>query len=521
MGLGKPVFLASILIIAVFGALVVFRSFSSSVIETQGSFGVVDAFPDLSFSRPVGFYHAGDDTDRVFVLEQQGIIYVFDNSEKTQTKDVFLDISEKVLFGGEQGLLGLAFHPDFVENGLFFVDYATDNPARTIIARYSVSQDPSRADESSEVMILEVSQPFGNHNGGQIVFGPDGYLYIGLGDGGSGGDPFGNAQDLSSLLGSILRVDVDSSSDTREYGIPEDNPFFGNQQGFREEIFAYGLRNPWRFSFDPQTGMLWTADVGQNSLEEIDIIQAGKNYGWNIMEGTQCYSPSSNCDQTGLELPIWEYGRSLGNSVTGGFVYRCSTLTDLVGSYIYGDYGSGRVWALSYIDGVADNELLFDSTLNIASFGVDALNEIYICSFDGKIYKLSSNAVAPNIGSPVHSPLEPLPDQQVRVSVDVTSINTLTDVVLSYSNDDVWTNVTMTLTDGRYAANIPAMADQTNIRYKIVAYDSMGNVAVKDNLGNNYQYTVIPEFSSPIIIVLAIILGITAIMVIKSKQTFR
>jgi len=517
---GKSIFWASILIIVAFSAFIVFRSFSSSVIETQGSIGVVDAFADLSFSRPVGFYHAGDGTDRVFVLEQQGIIYVFDNSEETQTKEVFLDISDKVLFGGEQGLLGLAFHPDFVDNGVFFVDYTTDNPARTVIARYSISQDPTRADESSEVAVLEVSQPFSNHNGGQIAFGPDGYLYIALGDGGSGGDPFGNGQDLSSLLGSILRIDVDSPTDGREYGIPQDNPFFGNQQGFREEIFAYGLRNPWRFSFDPQTGTLWTADVGQNSLEEINIIESGKNYGWNIMEGSQCYSPSSNCDQTGLELPVWEYGRSLGNSVTGGFVYRGSTLTDLVGSYIYGDYGSGRVWALSYNDGVADNQLLFDSTLNIASFGVDALNEIYICSFDGKIYKLSSNAVAPSIGSPVHSPLEPLPDQQVRVVVDVSSINTVSDVVLSYSNNGGWQNVTMTLTDGRYAANIPAMDDQTNVRYKIIAYDNMDNVAVKDNLGNNYQYTVIPEFTSPFIIVTAIILA-SAIIVMKSKQAFR
>jgi glucose/arabinose dehydrogenase len=236
---------------------------------------------------------------------------------------------------------------------------------------------------------LEVPQPYNNHNGGQIVFGPDGYLYISLGDGGSGGDPLSNGQNPSTLLGSILRIDVDSNFKERNYGIPADNPFVGNIQGFREEIFAYGLRNPWRFSFDLFTGWLWAGDVGQNRLEEIDIIESGGNYGWNTMEGSLCFSPQIDCNKTRLELPVWEYGRDLGVSVIGGFVYRGVRLSELVGAYVYGDYGSGKIWSLQFSD---ENEPinieLVDTELSIASFGVDKENELYICAFDGKIYKL-------------------------------------------------------------------------------------------------------------------------------------
>jgi glucose/arabinose dehydrogenase len=359
--------------------------------QTQKGYNIEVAFPDLTFNQPVGIYSAGDGTNRLFVVEQTGAIRVFENSGSTATSKVFLDISDRVLYDGEQGLLGLAFHPNYVENGYFYVNYVADNPRRTIIARYSVTaNDPDQADQNSEIILLEVNQPFSNHNGGQLAFGGDGYLYMGLGDGGSEGDPFGNAQNRSSLLGKILRVDVDSSSAGRKYGIPADNPFVGGTLGYREEIYAYGLRNPWRFSFDSSTGKLWVADVGQNQREEIDLVENGKNYGWNIMEGTICYSPSTGCNQTGLELPVWDYGRDEGNCVIGGFVYRGSALMGLYGAYVYGDYGSGRVWALQY-DGTSApvNTLLVDTGLRITSFGLDENSELYFTAFDGKIHKLT------------------------------------------------------------------------------------------------------------------------------------
>nr|MDO8082758.1 PQQ-dependent sugar dehydrogenase [Candidatus Freyarchaeota archaeon] len=349
------------------------------------------AFPYLVFDHPVGIYHAGDESNRLFVLEQPGVIKVFNNSVNTTTAGVFLDIRDRVLYFGEQGLLGLAFHPNFTTNDYFYVDYVADNPRRTVIARYTINQtNPDQANKSSEQIILEVLQPFENHKGGQLAFGPDdGYLYIALGDGGWGGDPLGNAQNLSTLLGKILRIDVNTASPPLNYSIPPTNPF-NNTQGYREEIYAYGLRNPWRFSFDNVTDWLWVADVGQNAWEEIDIILSGKNYGWNIMEGNHCYSPPSGCNRTGLELPIWEYSHFVGHSITGGFVYRGSALPELSGSYIYGDFEYGQIWALNY-DGVnpTNNTLLVDTNLLITSFGVDENNELYIVDYNGGIYLLN------------------------------------------------------------------------------------------------------------------------------------
>jgi glucose/arabinose dehydrogenase len=367
--------------------------------QTQTEYGVDVAFPNLTFNQPVEICSAEDGTNRLFVVEQGGVIRVFENSENTSSSTVFLDISSQVLFGGEQGLLGLAFHPNYTENGYFYINYVTDNPHQTIIARYSaMTNDPNQANRNSELALFAIDQPFPNHKGGQLAFGEDGYLYIGLGDGGSAGDPFGNAQNRTSLLGKILRVDVDSPSGGLNYGIPADNPFAGNALGYREEIYAYGLRNPWRFSFDSTTGKLWVADVGQNQREEIDIVEKGKNYGWNIMEGSLPYSGG---DQTGLELPIWEYGHDEGNAVIGGFVYRGSTLTGLYGAYVYADYGSGKIWALQYNGaGAPANTLLADTPLNIASFGLDEANELYFTAFDGKIYKLSQTPPIPEFSPP-------------------------------------------------------------------------------------------------------------------------
>jgi glucose/arabinose dehydrogenase len=491
---------------------------------TQGTYGVEVAFPNLTFNQPVGIYNAGDGTNRLFVVEQAGVIRVFENSGNAATSKVFLDISDRVLFGGEQGFLGLAFHPRYAENGYFYVNYVADNPRRTIVARYSVMvNDPDQAERNSELVLFEINQPFSNHKGGQLAFAADGYLYIGLGDGGSAGDPFGNAQNRSSLLGKILRVDVDSPSAGKNYGIPASNPFVGNTLGYREEIYAYGLRNPWRFSFDSVTGKLWVADVGQDRREEIDLVEKGKNYGWNIMEASLCYSPSTGCNQTGLELPIWEYGRDEGISVIGGFVYRGSALAGLYGAYVYGDYGSGKIWSLRH-DGAGGsvNTLLEDTALNIVSFGLDENSELYFAAFDGKIHRLKLNqaeALPPTISAPSQVPLIPMPNEKVQISVSVTDASGIREVILSYRVDSVWINVSMTqIAQGTFSASIPALPYQTFVEYKIIAYDNFNNSAVSDNQGLSYDYTVIPEFSSVIIFV--ILLGATLLtaMVIKKRK---
>ncbi len=358
--------------------------------DSLAQYHVEVAFPNLTFTRPVDFQSPLDDSGRLFVVEQAGIIRVFENSAAAGVAGVFLDIRARVDDGGnEEGLLGLAFHPDYVSNGFFFVNYTAANPNRTVVSRFSASAtDPGIADPNSEQVLLEVPQPYSNHNGGQLQFGPDGMLYIALGDGGAGGDPDDNGQDPTTLLGSILRIDVDQTTGSRDYGIPPDNPFVGNTDGWREEIFAYGLRNPWRFSFDSDSGRLWAADVGQNEFEEVDIIESGGNYGWNVMEAFSCYN-ASTCDQTGLELPVFAYPHQSGNSsVTGGYVYRGSQITPLFGKYVYADFVSGRIWAMSESGGSFSNELLVDTSFGIASFGVDENEELFVCAFDGKVYKL-------------------------------------------------------------------------------------------------------------------------------------
>ncbi len=348
-------------------------------------YDVENAFPNLSFTNPVGIYDPGDGTNRLFVVEQGGGIIVFENDNDTSTSTTFLDFTSEITFGGEQGLLGLAFHPDYGTNGHFYINYIDAISEDSVISRFTVdSTNINVGNITSEIEILRVPQPYSNHNGGQIAFGPDGYLYIALGDGGSGFDPLGHGQNRTTVLGSILRIDVDSGS---PYDVPIDNPFYGNMDGYAEQIFAFGFRNPWRFSFDSVTGDLWVADVGQNTWEEINVVESGKNYGWKTREGSHDLYPGTNV--TEITDPVWEYNHSLGNSITGGYVYYGSRLPSLVGKYIYGDYGSGRIWALEYSDGsVVQNALLKDSTLSIPSFGVDSNGEIYICAFDGRIYQL-------------------------------------------------------------------------------------------------------------------------------------
>ena len=359
-------------------------------------------FGRLSFHRPVQLVHAGD--DRLFVVEQNGRVRVFENRPDVGTAGVFLDIRSKVSRkDNEEGLLTLAFHPRYATNGYFYVYYSATDPRRGVLSRFSVSgDDPDRADPDSEMVILEVEQPWGNHNGSTVLFGPDGYLYMSLGDGGSAADPRGNGQNLATLLGTILRIDVDRATDGRAYAIPPDNPFV-DRPGARGEIWAYGLRNVWRMSFDRVTGDLWAGDVGQNAWEEIDLITRGGNYGWRIREAAHPFRKGTAPDP--LIDPVVEYpqrrGRELvGMSITGGFVYRGKAIETLYGVYLYADYVTGRVWALRRTGGTnTAHREVFDGPprVYISSFGEDAAGELYICSFDkingrgggkGRIYRI-------------------------------------------------------------------------------------------------------------------------------------
>jgi hypothetical protein len=337
---------------------------------------------------PVGIVSAGD--SRLFVVLQGGQIAIWDGTRIATTS--FLDLRGRISTGGERGLLGLAFHPHYASNGRFFVDYTAPNGDVTI-ARYNVSaSDPNRADPNSGVVLLTIPHSqFANHNGGQLQFGPDGYLYVGVGDGGSGGDPNNNGQNLAQLLGKILRIDVDGDS----YAIPPSNPFV-NRAGARGEIWAYGLRNPWRFSFDRDTSDLWIGDVGQNKYEEVDLQPAtsigGEDYGWRVMEGLHCFDPVTNCPSSGLVLPILEYDHSQNRcSITGGYRYRGTRSPRLRGTYIYADYCSGTIYGATPAPGGGwTSRTLLQTSLGITSFGEDANGELYVADAKGNtIYHLA------------------------------------------------------------------------------------------------------------------------------------
>ncbi|WP_413995696.1 PQQ-dependent sugar dehydrogenase [Maribacter sp. 2307ULW6-5] len=342
---------------------------------------LVNAFPNAALDQPLDLQVANGDSGFVYVVEKKGrIVKLPANGEGTGTD--FLTLGG-ISTSSEQGLLGLAFHPNYSSNGHFFVFY-TPNRTMARVSKFTVSGTPAVADVASEEVILEIPQPFTNHNGGQIAFGPDGYLYIATGDGGDSGDPQNNAQNRGNLLGNILRLDVDNKANGANYAIPEDNPFL-DEANVRPEIYAYGFRNPWRMSFDARTGTLWTADVGQGEREEINVVAKGGNYGWKILEGTSCFS--GDCEVGGLTPPVFEYGHDSGDrSITGGFVYRGTALPSLMGNYVYGDFVSGRVWAFD--PETKDNELLLESRLSLASFGTDAENELYLCDLGGNVFKM-------------------------------------------------------------------------------------------------------------------------------------
>ena len=369
---------------------------SASSSNPAGRMSVRMAFPSISI--PGGAYdmaYPDDGSNRLFVSSKEGRITVFENRPDVTNAKTFLDIRDIVhSSASEIGLLSIAFDPDYSDNGYFYVHYnsRSGGTLETVVSRFRVrDSDKDAGDPESEKEILRFAQPRSNHNGGKIAFGEDGYLYISFGD---GGRTPSNAQDRTNLFGSIIRIDVSPDDDSEPYSIPSSNPYFSESGGIRWEIWAYGLRNPWRFSFDRQTGVMWAGDVGQNSYEEVDIIASGRNYGWPTMEGFECYR-EANCNSTGLEPPLAVYENTPGSyagdcSITGGYVYRGSRLSNLAGKYIYGDYCSGKIWALRHNGSSAADapELLLDSELNIASFGEDQSGEVYILTPSGRLYAL-------------------------------------------------------------------------------------------------------------------------------------
>lgn len=357
----------------------------------------------LLLERVLGPYEAEEPTSMIFgnsgnilVAEQAGRVWYL-RQEHLSGADILVletvDLRDRVSRrGSEEGLLGLAFDPN--DDRHLYVYYSAANPRRSVVSRFSYGPrrgpaEGEAADPATELVILEIGQPYSNHNGGQIAFGPDGYLYIGLGDGGSAGDPLGSGQDTSTLLGSILRIDVSSATPAQPYAIPPDNPFADG--GGRPEIWAYGLRNPWRFSFDRENGNLWAGDVGQNEWEEIDIIKRGGNYGWSILEGNHCFRPREGCDREGTIPPVWEYSLDGAPcSVIGGYVYRGDAIPWLRGAYVYGDFCSGKVYGLRYQDGqVTEHKELADTGLRIMSFAQDPAGELYLLSQSEGMYRLA------------------------------------------------------------------------------------------------------------------------------------
>ncbi len=405
-----------------------------------GNMRVVPAFPRLALQRALWFGVAPGEPDLRFAIEQSGRVVWFDPAAPGDVQTFYQrPVSRN---HNEEGLLGLAFHPDYAQNGRFFIYYSAANPRRSVISEVQRDpMDPLRARPESEQILLEVEQPFGNHNGGDLHFGPDGYLYISLGDGGAAGDPLGHGQDTSSLLGSILRIDVDRADAAcgLPYGIPPDNPFAaercqpGDPGAGRPEIWAWGLRNVWRMSFDRSTGELWAADVGQDRLEEVNRVEGGHNYGWNPVEGDECYVPG--CDRDAFTPPVFAYGHDEGKSITGGFVYRGAALPELWGAYVFGDYNSGRIWALRPSPGgPPEVTVLADSGRQITSFGEDADGELYVVTFDAGINRLERAAAPVDV--------EPLPEWLSETGCfDDTATHTLAPGVVPYGvNARLWSD---------------------------------------------------------------------------------
>ena len=371
---------------------------STTVLAEAPKVEIVQAFPELRIARPIVVTHANDGSNRLFVASQIGKIYCFENKADVSEPNLYLDIEESVRYidkENEEGLLGFAIHPNYKKNGQFFLFYTTtDEPHVSVISRFNVSStDPSKADPDSEVELMRIPQPFWNHNGGTLAFGHDGYLYIALGDGGKANDPFKNGQNLATLNGSVLRIDVDKKSKDHNYAIPADNPFVGLKEA-RPEIYAYGFRNVWRLSFDRETGALYAADVGQNIWEEINIVVKGGNYGWNLREAKHKFGDNGSEASDKLIDPIFEYHHDVGKSITGGHVYRGSAVPSLKGMYMYADYVSGKVWALEHTPSgkILGNHEIKSMNLPIITFGEDEQGEVYLTTQlgGGIIYKFAT-----------------------------------------------------------------------------------------------------------------------------------
>lgn len=348
----------------------------------NAEFALTPAFPDLPALSALVYLLLSPQGTHWYALQQRGVLVRFANDPAADSLQTVIDLSDRLGTGNEEGLLGLDFHPDFANQQFAYLYYSARNPRRSVISRFAVNPDGS-FDAASELVLLEVGQPFSNHNGGTIAFGPDGFLYIGLGDGGSGGDPQDHGENTGTLLGSMLRIDVDNPSGGRNYGIPPDNPF-ADGNGGRPEIYAYGLRNPYRWSFDSFTDELWLADVGQNAYEEVDIITLGGNYGWNTMEGFHCFQPPQGCEVGDRVLPVAEYPHSAGQSVTGGHVYRGNAIPGLRGRYVFGDFTNGNIWAIARDAGPIDqSDVALDTSLSISAFARDADNALYVLNYFG------------------------------------------------------------------------------------------------------------------------------------------
>lgn len=377
--------------------LLILSFFAAAQVYPQVNF--VNAFPNLTFSLPLFLTHSGDGTNRIFVVQQRGIIKVFPNDSMTTNVQNFIDLSNIVSSSGnERGLLGLAFHPNYSSNRYFYVYYTRQSDGALRISRFTtLTGNPNKADSLSELNMLTIAHPtYTNHNGGCLMFGADGYLYAGTGDGGSGGDPNNNAQNVNVLLGKILRIDINTPSGGNNYSIPPSNPFATG--GGAPEIFAVGMRNPWRFSRDPVTGTLFCGDVGQDAVEEVDTLSVGKNYGWRCYEGNSTYNTSGCLPINNYTFPIATYPNAGSDiSITGGYVYRGSRVPWLVGRYIYADYGSRKVWKLLLSGGVvSENTVFANAPQGVPSFGIDQNNELYVVGSSGTIYKFQDALIGVN-----------------------------------------------------------------------------------------------------------------------------